>query len=62
MVNAPSRKSSPEKIHKKPGKLAPNRVSLALAVFIMRPQAATQIGADESYHPHYIGVNQEHRI
>jgi hypothetical protein len=31
---------------KKPGKL--NRVSHALAVFIMRPQAATQIGADEN--------------
>jgi len=34
--------------NKKPGKLALNRVSHALAVFIMRPQAATQIGADEN--------------
>jgi hypothetical protein len=33
---------------KKPGKLALNRVSHALAVFIMRPQAVTQIGADRN--------------
>jgi hypothetical protein len=29
----------------KPGKLKAKRVSLALAVFIMRPQAVPQIGA-----------------
>ncbi|MDD5057281.1 MAG: hypothetical protein PHQ60_05375 [Sideroxydans sp.] len=32
---------------KNPASFALNRVSLALAVFVKRPQAVTQIGADE---------------
>jgi hypothetical protein len=43
--------------NKKPGKLSPNRVSLALAEFIKRPQAVPQIGANSKYHALARGVN-----
>jgi hypothetical protein len=39
---------------KNPESLTLNRVSLALAVFIKRPQAVPQIGAIEKYHHRFI--------
>lgn len=48
--------------NEKPGSLTLNRVSLALAVFIKRPQAVPQIGAHRKYHspPQVVKLHRSH--